>query len=139
MAQFYGTVQGTRGEASRLGTRTSGIRTRACSWAGAIEVYVSEDVHGVERFSVTMVQHQGEGDYRVLAEGKVGDASSVVFLGGRSTKPADMPAADLAQLAVAAGALDSNSDAYREGAIAFTHDTLREFVQLLFAHAEITR
>lgn len=32
MAHFYGTVQGHRGEASRLGTRRSGLRATASGW-----------------------------------------------------------------------------------------------------------
>lgn len=40
MARYYGTVQGCRGEASRLGSRESGIRATVCSWAGRIETSI---------------------------------------------------------------------------------------------------
>jgi hypothetical protein len=40
MARFYGTVQGGRGEVSRLGHASSGIRVSACSWRGRIETYI---------------------------------------------------------------------------------------------------
>lgn len=38
MARFYGTVAGGRGEASRLGHANTGLRTKAASWSGAVEV-----------------------------------------------------------------------------------------------------
>ena len=40
MARYYGTIQGRRGEASRLGDRTSGIRASVCSWAGRVETSI---------------------------------------------------------------------------------------------------
>lgn len=40
MAHFYGTLQGNRGEASRLGTKDSGITTYAASWEGAVRVHI---------------------------------------------------------------------------------------------------
>ena len=36
MAQYYGRVEGNRGEATRLGTKDSGIGTVAASWDGCI-------------------------------------------------------------------------------------------------------
>jgi hypothetical protein len=38
MARFRGTLQGSRGEASRLGDSRSGLEVDACSWNGRIEV-----------------------------------------------------------------------------------------------------
>ena len=38
MARFYGELQGGRGEATRLGHASSGLRTEACSWNGAVKV-----------------------------------------------------------------------------------------------------
>jgi hypothetical protein len=40
MARFYGTVQGGRGEASRLGHASSGIRASVCSWGGRVETSI---------------------------------------------------------------------------------------------------
>ena len=38
MAHFYGNLKGSRGEATRCGTRQSGIRVSARSWAGSVSV-----------------------------------------------------------------------------------------------------
>lgn len=38
MARFYGTIQGARGPASRLGHAASGLDVSACSWQGRVEV-----------------------------------------------------------------------------------------------------
>lgn len=77
MAHFYGTVQGGRGEASRLGTKNGGLVTRAASWSGAIAVSLNHnEQRGVDEFEVRMEQHQGAGDYRVLAKGDVGNGAT---------------------------------------------------------------
>lgn len=39
MARFMGDVQGSRGEASRLGTSTSGIRSHTRGWNVGVVVY----------------------------------------------------------------------------------------------------
>ena len=46
MARFYGTVQGGRGEASRLGHATCGLNVRARSWNGevCVRLYAKGDV-----------------------------------------------------------------------------------------------
>ncbi len=38
MAEFYGEVQGNRGEAQRTGSKNSGIRATAKSWTTSVEV-----------------------------------------------------------------------------------------------------
>jgi hypothetical protein len=38
MAHFYGTINGQRGQASRLGGKASGLTTYAASWQGAVKV-----------------------------------------------------------------------------------------------------
>ena len=82
MAHFYGTVQGTRGEASRLGTKNSGLRTVAASWAGSIEVWLGHnDTTGEDTFSVDMKPHHGTGDTVEIAKGVLGDGSKVELLG----------------------------------------------------------
>jgi hypothetical protein len=60
MATFYGTVQGSRGEASRLGTRKSGLRAVAASWQGAVEVAL-EDHDGEIWAEVALRQWNGAG------------------------------------------------------------------------------
>ena len=43
MANFYGTVQGNRGMASRLGTKSSGLAVTAQSWDGSVIVRMYEE------------------------------------------------------------------------------------------------
>lgn len=43
MAHFYGTVKGPKGEASRLGSKVSGLTTVAASWHGAIKTHLYHD------------------------------------------------------------------------------------------------
>jgi hypothetical protein len=43
MAHFYGSVQGSRGAASRLGGRQAGIRTVAKGWQFGVDVYLYHD------------------------------------------------------------------------------------------------
>lgn len=76
MAHFFGRLNGSRGEVTRLGTRASGMTVEACSWQGKIVVVLSE-VDGVDRFEVRMERHAGRGDYMVIATGEVGDAMSI--------------------------------------------------------------
>ena len=46
MAHFYGNLKGSRGEATRCGTRNSGIRVSARSWAGSVSVEMQEREDG---------------------------------------------------------------------------------------------
>lgn len=73
MSHFYGTLKGARGEASRCGTKTSGIRTVAASWAGAIEVTVYQDDHGKDCFRVEQMSWHGHGIRETIAEGFIGE------------------------------------------------------------------
>lgn len=43
MSHFYGTVQGSRGKATRQGGKSSGIRTNTACWAGTIFTHLSHD------------------------------------------------------------------------------------------------
>lgn len=57
MARFYGTVQGVRGEATRLGHASSGLRVTAQSYSGdvCIRLYANGDIDCVE------IQVEGHG------------------------------------------------------------------------------
>lgn len=69
MARFYGTLRGNRGEATRMGTPTSGLTTYAAGWRGAIRVrvFASGDV---DRFIVERVPWMSSGGRTtVLAHG----------------------------------------------------------------------
>ena len=73
MAHFYGTVQGNRGEGTRLGTTKSGITTHAAGWGGAIRTEVFYDAKtGRDMYRVELIPWQGSGGVsRVLAEGEL--------------------------------------------------------------------
>jgi hypothetical protein len=43
MAKFYGSIKGSRGEATRCGTINSGIKTSVQSWDGSIITALSYD------------------------------------------------------------------------------------------------
>ena len=71
MAQFYGTLQGQRGEVTRTGGKQSGIRIVAASWEGAIEVNVRE-MNGKEIYLVEAIPWQGKGKRFEIARGVIG-------------------------------------------------------------------
>lgn len=76
MSKFYGTLQGSRGQATRCGHQQ--ITVQAASWKRAIQVQLSVDKDGIERFDVTMIQWQGVGDYQHICSGRVGEADSII-------------------------------------------------------------
>ena len=70
MAQFRGTLKGARGEASRLGAKSSGLDMVAASWSGAVSVRLY-DRSGVDWARVSLARHHGEGSERLLYDGPV--------------------------------------------------------------------
>lgn len=83
MARFMGTVNGTRGEASRLGTDKSGLTTVAASWSGSVRVYLyvrhGEGYgEGEDWADVYLEPWHGAGVSRLLFSGAV-DGSSGRF------------------------------------------------------------
>lgn len=75
MAHYYGTLQGHRGLASRLGTASSGLVNEAASWEGkvTIRLYRNTGPDGVERdyARVCLEPHHGHGTHRQLYDGPV--------------------------------------------------------------------
>lgn len=51
MSRFYGSLQGTRGEATRQGSANSGLRAHIRGWDVGIKVY-AKDVNGKDVFDV---------------------------------------------------------------------------------------
>ena len=70
MARFLGSVQGSRGETSRLGDAASGLRTIASSGIGAVEVQLI-DCDGTDWVTVSLLQWYGIEAARVLYNGPV--------------------------------------------------------------------
>lgn len=75
MAHFYGTIDGNRGEASRLGSKDSGFRATAASWSGAISVTLSH-CNGRDEARVEMTPWHGQGERATLYDGPVGEVAS---------------------------------------------------------------
>lgn len=73
MAHFYGTMKGSRGEATRCGTQTSGMRVVCASWDGAIRCHAfAKD--GMDWVIVTVGPWMGQGPTeRVLYDGPLGE------------------------------------------------------------------
>ena len=73
MAQFYGTIKGQRGKASRLGSKSSGMHVMAASWQGAVSVDLWHDHEtGQDRYEVYLNTHHGAGVSMCIATGIVG-------------------------------------------------------------------
>lgn len=75
MAHFYGTVRGSRGTASRLGTKSSGMETVAASYSGAVAVSLYER-NGVTYARIRLTPWRGGGSLVELYDGPV-DGSPV--------------------------------------------------------------
>lgn len=60
MSHFYGSIKGTKGEATRCGDKHRGYRAVAAGWGGAIEVrlvhQLQHGVVGVDMFDVRLIQ-----------------------------------------------------------------------------------
>ena len=72
MSHFYGTIQGNRGEATRCGTKNSGINVYAAGWAGCIHTTLYLGSDGLDYFRVWLEPWSSSGGYtRLLAEGEL--------------------------------------------------------------------
>ena len=66
MAHFRATIQGGRGSASRLGHKTSGIKTDCNGWRSGVSVTGNVDAAGRDCFEVYMNGgSNGSGSYRI--------------------------------------------------------------------------
>jgi len=73
MSHFYGSIKGSRGEATRCGTKTSGLMTYTASWEGAIQVFLYyDDESGEDWVRVAMCPWRGAGTTRTIYSGPVG-------------------------------------------------------------------
>lgn len=66
MARYQASIQGSRGEASRLGTPKSGIRAMARGWEGGAKVIMWEGEDGRDYVSVTIGPHQNVSQKTIL-------------------------------------------------------------------------
>ncbi len=71
MAHFRGTIQGARGEASRLGGKSSGLQITAASWQGAVCVDLYEK-DGVDMARICLALHtNGAGSHHEIYNGPI--------------------------------------------------------------------
>lgn len=76
MSHFYGTLCGSRGEATRCGTKRSGLTTYTASWSGAIRVRVWHDSEiDCDRYVIEQATWRGAGIDQAIAQGILGLAS----------------------------------------------------------------
>ena len=75
MAHFHGTLQGARGEASHLGTKSSGISAMVHGWEGGIKVTM-ESVNDVDHVRISVGEH-GEEHRTVLYFGPITELLSL--------------------------------------------------------------
>jgi hypothetical protein len=73
MSHCYGVLNGSRGEATRCGTKSSGMTATAASWQGAVSVSLYER-DGIDYARVSLTPWQGAGTDRVLYDGPVSGA-----------------------------------------------------------------
>lgn len=68
MSHFYGTLKGQAGEATRRGSKRSGLVTYAASWAGAIRVELSVR-DDMDYALVSVVPWRNRGTTKLLYDG----------------------------------------------------------------------
>ena len=61
MSKLYGALQGCRGEATRCGSKSSGVRARVQSWQGSLLRYM--DLDDNENPIITLKTSEGSSSY----------------------------------------------------------------------------
>ena len=73
MSHFYGTVNGTaKTQATRQGSKTSGLLTVCASHEGAIKCDAYVNNHGIDCVEVRKTTWNGRGDQILLYDGPIG-------------------------------------------------------------------
>jgi hypothetical protein len=74
MSHFYGTLQGNRGEATRGGSKKSGMTTYCASWEGAVRCEAWHDKEtGKDMVNVSKEPWHGAGESKLLYRGLIGE------------------------------------------------------------------
>jgi hypothetical protein len=71
MAHFFGKLQGARGEATRLGHKSTGLDVTAASWEGAVHTRLHHGQDGHDYAVVELIPWNGSGVTRELYRGRV--------------------------------------------------------------------
>jgi len=78
VAQFRATIRGSREEASRLGTKKSGIEAHINGWSAGVAIYAAHDVSNKEdRFSIYITSSSSGGNESFIGEVREGPHGSV--------------------------------------------------------------
>ena len=72
MAHFYAKIQGNHGEATRMGTASSGIVSRTASNYGAVKVELWQHENGKDYATIRLIPWKGVGIDKLLYQGPVG-------------------------------------------------------------------
>jgi hypothetical protein len=72
MSHFYGILQGTLGQATRCGTKSSSMDVVAAASEGAVSVTLSVDDQGRAHYYIRLIPWHGHGVSRFIAQGLVG-------------------------------------------------------------------
>jgi len=80
MAQFIGKVQGNKGEATRLGTKTSGITVECNGWNSGVKVIGRVDENGNDVFTI-VITSGSNGKLSPLHAGfvSINDSGDVIY------------------------------------------------------------
>lgn len=108
MAHFYGRIQGSRGEATRMGTKNSGIHGTVETWSYIITSDLWHDSEGQDRVEVRLTGKYGE-RVGTLFSGKLEDLAELLRT-GVTLKPVEQDTSD--QLLEAASAVMLDLDHY---------------------------
>ena len=84
MSHFYGTLRGNRGEATRCGSKASGLTTHAASWAGSVVSTVFEhtdkDGNVEDWVDVSLAPWRGSGSNVMLYRGPISGRDAFEFI-----------------------------------------------------------
>ncbi len=85
MSHFYGTLNGSHSQATRQGTKKSGLSVIAASWAGCVTTHIYVDEQSRDCFSVYQELWHGAGIKEEIARGFLGYSKDSKPLAGEKT------------------------------------------------------
>lgn len=79
MSHFYGSLRGTAGEATRTGTKQSGMQAIAASFQGAVSAYAYLNDAGQDCVRIRFIQWNGQGRHLTLYDGPIYPSDDQIF------------------------------------------------------------
>jgi hypothetical protein len=71
MSHFYGVLNGSKGQATRCGTKNSGMITTCASWSGAVVCTAYVNLNYQDCVKVELTPWRGHGINRLLYDGVI--------------------------------------------------------------------